>query len=44
VSVGDQLVVSRLFRDDEGGRKIGSHSTGTLQNFLGHGWTQDLDA
>ena len=30
VSVGDQLVVSRLFRDDEGGRKLGVESEGTL--------------
>jgi hypothetical protein len=43
VTVGAALVFSMLFRDDEDGRRIGTHSAGTLQNFLGHGWTQDLD-
>ena len=43
VTVGADLGFSMLFRDDDG-RKIGTHSTGTLQNFLGHGSTQDLDA
>ena len=44
VTVGADLVFSMLFRDDEDGRKIGTHSTGTLRNFIGHGWTQEFDA
>ena len=40
VTVDDRLFFSRLFRDDEDGRKVGDESAETLDNFLGHGWKQ----
>ena len=38
VTMADTLFLSRLFRDDEDGRKLGDESARTLDNFLGHGW------
>jgi hypothetical protein len=39
VTVGDILVVSRLFRGDEDVWELGDESAGALDRFLGHGWT-----
>ena len=39
VTVGDTLVVSRLFRGDEDVWELGDESAGALDRFLGHGWT-----
>ena len=40
-TVGDVLMLSKLYRTEEDVRELGVMSTGTLQNFEGRGWTLD---